>query len=111
VKLELDSATLPTLATHCVLVGHAQKADVVWTRDDFMALCEHMMNGNEQNFFLIPYRKEDGTAHFAKAKTARADRRASWAWDAINGRAKNPASIGFYPRNAEGKTPMGRDGF
>jgi hypothetical protein len=67
VKLELDSAALPTLATNCVIVGHAQKADVVWTRDDFMALCEHMMNGNESNFFLIPYRKEDGTARFAKS--------------------------------------------
>src|SRR5439155_25922762 len=64
--LELDSSALPTLATNCVIVGHAQKADVVWTRDDFMALCEHMMNGNERNFFLIPYRKADGTAHFAK---------------------------------------------
>ena len=105
--LELDAATLPTLATSCVLVGHAQKADVVWTRDDFMALCEHMMNGNERNFFLIPYCKEDGTAHFAKAKKARADRRASWAWDTITGRAKNPASIGFYPRNAEGRTRWG----
>lgn len=106
-KLELDSTALPTLATKCVLVGHAQKADVVWTRDDFMALCEHMMNGNERNFFLIPYRKEDGTAHYAKAKNAQADRRASWAWDTITGRAKNPASIGFYPRNAEGKTRWG----
>jgi hypothetical protein len=105
--LELDAAALPTLATNCVLVGHAQKADVVWTRDDFMALCEHMMNENERNFFLIPYRKEDGTAHFAKAKKARADRRASWAWDTISGRAKNPASIGFYPGNAEGKSRWG----
>jgi hypothetical protein len=105
--LELDPTNLPTLATNCVLVGHAQKADVVWTRDDFLALCEHMMNCNDRNFFLIPYRKEDGTAHFAKAKTARADRRASWAWDTINGRAKHPASIGFYPRNAEGKTRWG----
>jgi hypothetical protein len=107
VKLELDSATLPVLATNCLLVGHAQKADVVWTREDFMALCKHMMNDNELNFFLIPYRKEDGTAHFAKAKKARSDRRAPWAWDTITGRAKNPASIGFYPRNAEDKSRWG----
>ena len=72
-----------------------------------MALCDHMMNGNERNFFLIPYRKEDGTPHFAKAKNARADRRASWAWDTITGRAKNSASIGFYPRNAEERTRWG----
>lgn len=72
-----------------------------------MALCKHMMNDNELNFFLIPYRKEDGTAHFAKAKKARSDRRAPWAWDTITGRAKNPASIGFYPRNAEDKSRWG----
>jgi hypothetical protein len=102
--LELDSATLPTLATNCVLVGHAQRADVVWTRDDFIALCDHMMNGNQRDFFLIPYRKENGTAHFAKAKKARSDKRASWAWDTITGCAKNPASIGFYPRNSDGKS-------
>jgi hypothetical protein len=53
---------------------------------------------------MIPYRKEDGTAHFAKAKTARVDRRASWAWDTITGNAKKQASIGFYPRNADGKS-------
>jgi hypothetical protein len=103
-KLELDSAALPTLATHCLLVGHAQKADVIWTKTDFVSLCEIMRNGNDPHFFMIPYQKEDGTAHFAKAKKARADKYASWAWDAITGKARRPASIGFYPRNADGKS-------
>jgi len=105
--LELDSAALPTLANNCVLVGHAQKADVVWTKTDFVALCEIMRNRNDPHFFMIPYRKEDGTPHFAKAKKARAEKYESWAWDTITGRAKNSASIGFYPRNAEGKTCWG----
>lgn len=105
--LELDSAALPTLANNCVLVGHAQKADVVWTKTDFVALCEIMRNGNDPHFFMIPYRKEDGTAHFAKAKKARADKYATWAWDTITGTAKNRASIGFYPRNADGKSSWG----
>jgi hypothetical protein len=30
-KLELASATLPTLLTDCVIIGHARKADVVFT--------------------------------------------------------------------------------
>jgi hypothetical protein len=102
--LELDSSVLPTLATNCVLVGHAQKADVVWTKRDFVELCEMMRNGNDQHFFMIPYKKEDGTAHFAKAKKARVDKYMTWAWDAITGSAKKPASIGFYPRNADGKS-------
>ena len=45
---------LPTLATHCVIIGHAQKADVVWTKTDFAAICEIMRNGNDQQFFMIP---------------------------------------------------------
>jgi hypothetical protein len=103
-RLDLDTTALPRLATNCVLVGHAQKADLVWTKTDFVALCEIMRNGNDAHFFMIPYRKKDGTAHFAKAKKARADKYATWAWDAITGSAKKRASIGFYPRNAEGKS-------
>jgi hypothetical protein len=102
--LELDAVALPTLATNCVLVGHAQKADIVWSKTDFVALCEIMRNGNDPHFFLIPYQKEDGSAHFAKAKKARADKYASWAWDTVTGKAKRRASIGFYPRNRDGKS-------
>jgi hypothetical protein len=99
--------TLPTLAFNAVLVGHAKKADLIWSREDFFAICEHMRNGNEPNFFMIPYRDETGAPRFVKAKRARADRRAAWAWDTIIGRAKRPASIGFYPRNDKGETRWG----
>ena len=102
--LELDAVALPTLATNCVLIGHAQRADVVWTKTDFVALCEIMRNGNDLHFFMIPYQKEDGSAHFAKAKKARADKYASWAWDTVTGKAERRASIGFYPRNRDGKS-------
>lgn len=98
---------LPTLACNAVLVGHAKKADLIWSRDDFFAICEHMRNGNEPNFFMIPYRDETGAPRFVKAKRARADRRAAWAWDTITGRAKRPASIGFYPRNGKDETRWG----
>ena len=105
--LQLDTALakLPSLATECVLIGHAKKADLVWTKAQFFALCRHMLNDNDPHFFMIPYRRDDdGAACFAKAKTARVDRRANWAWDTITGRAKNPASVGFYPRTADGKS-------
>lgn len=105
--LELNTALvkLPSLATECVLIGHAKKADVIWTKAQFFALCRHMLNDNDPNYFLIPYRKDEGgAAYFAKAKTARADRRTNWAWDTITGHAKIPASIGFYPRTPDGKS-------
>jgi hypothetical protein len=105
-KLQL-AQKLPTLACNAVLVGHAKKADLIWSREDFFGICEHTRNGNEPNFFMMAYRDKTGAPRFVKAKTARADRRAAWAWDTITGQAKSPASIGFYPRNEKGETQWG----
>jgi hypothetical protein len=92
---------LPTLLTDCVLVGHAKKADVVFTPRQWFALCTHMMNENPPNFFLMPYQDKNGKAKFAKAYKAKAEDRIQWAWDTITGKAKSPCSIGFYPTNAQ----------
>jgi hypothetical protein len=92
---------LPSLLTDCVLVGHGNRADVVFTPRQWFALCTHMMNGNPPTFFLMPYQDEDGRAKFAKAYKANADDRMQWAWDTITGKAKSPASIGFYPTNTQ----------
>ena len=100
-KLELDSAALPTLLTDCVLVGHAKKADVVFTSRQWFAMCAHMMNENPSNFFLMPYQDKSGKAKFAKAYRVKAEERIQWAWDTITGKAKSPASIGFYPTNPQ----------
>src|SRR5207245_1010080 len=97
----LSLRTLPSLLTDCVLVGHAKKADVVFTSRQWFAMCAHMMNANPVNFFLMPYRDKSGTAKFAKAFKANADDRIQWAWDTITLKAKSPASIGFYPTNAQ----------
>ncbi len=100
-KLELESTTLPNLLTDCVLIGHAKKADLVFTPSQWFAMCRHMMNENPANFFLMPYRDETGNAKFAKAYKSRAEDRIQWAWDTILGKAKSPASIGFYATNAQ----------
>src|SRR5437667_4976626 len=98
---------LPSLGTNCVVLGHYYKADCIWTRDEFLSICEHMLNGNPPTDFLLIYRKKDGSAKFEKAKRARADRRASWSWDTITGRARSKVGIGFYPINANGMTRWG----
>jgi hypothetical protein len=90
---------LPTLLTDCVILGHAEKADVIFTPRQWFAMCAHMMNENPSNFFLMPYQDKDGNAKFAKAYKAKADERINWSWNTITGKAKNPASIGFYPTN------------
>src|SRR5262245_39914870 len=102
----LDLA-LSTLATNCVLIGHCSKADCVWTRDDFLTICELMLNGNAPTDFMLVYRGKENQPTFAKSKTAKADRRTTWAWDTITGRAKSKVGIGFYPTNPEGKTRWG----
>ena len=106
-KLELASGALPTLLTDCVIVGHARKADVVFTPRQWFALCVHMMNENPANFFLMPYRDKNGQPRYAKAFSADAEKRMLWAWDTITGKAKLGASIAFYPTNAERKTRWG----
>jgi hypothetical protein len=95
----LTLKALPTLLTDCVIVGHAQKADVIFTPRQWFAMCIHMLNGNPANFFLMPYQDREGKAKFAKAYNAKAHERMEWAWDTIKGKAKFPASIGFYPTN------------
>ena len=102
----LTLKALPTLLTDCVILGHAEKADVVFTPPQWFAMCAHMMNNNPQNFFLMPY-IEDGKPKFAKAYNVKASERVAWAWDTITGKAKQPASIGFYPTNSSRQTRWG----
>jgi hypothetical protein len=97
---------LPSLANNCFIVGEGHRADVVWSRADFLALCDHMLNGNSMQHFLTAWADaQTGQARFAKANRSRADKRASWAWDTITEKAKTKTSIGFYPSN---KTNMTR---
>jgi hypothetical protein len=107
--MSLTLGTLPSLLTDCVLVGHARKADVVFTPRQWFALCVRMMNDNPAGFFLKPYRDNDGQPKYAKANPFRADakKQIAWAWDTITGKAKLPGSIALYPTNAERKTCWG----
>src|SRR5437762_285284 len=95
--------SLPMLLTDCVIVGHARKADVVFTPRQFFAICAHMHNDNPANFFLMPYRDENGLAKFSKAFKAEVTKRVQWTWDTITRKAKSPASIAFYPTTNAGE--------
>jgi hypothetical protein len=97
---------LSTLANRCFIVGEGKRADVIWSEGEFLALCEHMLNDNPPNHFLTAWVDEGtGQARFAKAPIrCRADKRASWAWSTITGKAKAKTVIGFYPSNPEKKS-------
>jgi hypothetical protein len=102
--MSLSLRQLPTLLTDCVLVGHARKADVVFTSRQFFAICAHMLNENPANFFLMPYQDKESQPQYAKAFKANVTKRVAWAWDTITGKAQSPASIAFYPTNADRKS-------
>ena len=101
-----DAGRLPTLANQCFIVGGAKRADVIWSEGDFKALCEHMLNDNPPDYFLSAWiDKASAQPRFAKAQRwSRADKRASWAWATITGKAKVQTAVGFYPSNAEQKS-------
>jgi hypothetical protein len=97
---------LPTLSDRCLIVGKPKRADLIWSQGDFLALCEHMMNDNPLNYFLLAWLDAASRqARFAKAPPhSRAHKRASWAWATITGKAKAKTAIGFYPSNSEKKS-------
>jgi hypothetical protein len=91
-------------APTAVLLGEGSRADRIWTRDEFLRLCDLMRNDNPHNEFLHVYCDQTGAARFVKAKRAQADRRALWSWDTITGQAKHKVAIGFYPWNSRGQS-------
>src|SRR5262249_42154013 len=98
----------PHLPTHRYFLGHATKADGLWTRDDFRAVCQLMLNGNSQYYFMQAYYDERiAKARFPKSKTVKASKRLEWAFDTITGRAKSKTGIGFYPDNEDDETCWG----
>ena len=103
--LALNSAEY--LATNCVLIGSGEKADVVWTRNQFITICELMLNGNSETEFMLVYRDAKNQPQFKKAKKARVRQYVPWSWETITGRAKSKVGIAFYPCNRERKTRWG----
>ncbi len=97
-----NTQVLRPLTHKCRMVDQPKRADLMWTQSDFLALCEHMLNGNELHHFLIGWRHAStGKVRFAKARHKRADKRANWAWNTITGRGKSKTTIGFYPSNSQ----------
>jgi hypothetical protein len=102
--VSLALRSLPSLLTDCVIVGHAKKADIVFTPRQWFAVCAHMMNENPGNFFLMLFCDKNGEAQFKKASRTDVKMRIPWTWDTMTGKAKSPTSIGFYPTNADRKS-------
>jgi hypothetical protein len=91
-------------APKAILIGEGQPADRVWTREEYLLLCHHMRNDNPPNEFLHVYCDSNGAPRFVKAKSADVEKRITWTWDSITGRATHKVAIGFYPWNCQGES-------
>jgi hypothetical protein len=91
-------SAIVTLSAHSATSG--KRADAIWTRGDFLAICEHMHNNNQHTHFLSGWRDIKGV-HYSKSSKASVQSRASWAWDTIIGKGKTNTSVGFYPSNPD----------
>jgi hypothetical protein len=106
-RLVLTLRARPGLPTHCFFLANARHASVIWTRDDFRALCHRMLNGNGEHEFLLCYRDAQDKHRFSKAYRAKASARIDWAFDTICGTAKQKTGIGFYPCNGDDESCWG----
>jgi hypothetical protein len=95
---------LSGFAPSVILIGEGQPADRIWTRNDFVHVCDLMRNGNPADEFLHVYCDPRGAPRFVKAKSPDVEKRITWAWDTITGRAKHKVAIGFYPWNSRGQS-------
>ena len=108
VKPILSLCGPPELATHCFFVAHGRKASVLWSRDDYRALCHRMLNGNPDHDFLMCYRDKQGNAKFSKARKAKASKRIDWAFDSISGTGSgSKTGIGFFASNGNDESCWG----
>jgi hypothetical protein len=94
-------------APTALLIGEGSRADRIWTRKEFMRLCELMRNDNPPDEFLHVYCDPEGAPRFVKAKSPDVEKRITWAWDTITARAKHKVAIGFYPWNSRGQSRWG----
>jgi hypothetical protein len=95
---------LSGFAPTAILIGEGQPADRIWTREEFVLLCNLMRNDNPADEFLHVYCDPRGAPRFVKAKSSNVEKRITWAWDAITGRAEHKVAIGFYPWNSRGES-------
>jgi hypothetical protein len=82
--------------------------DEFLTKNEFLALIEHMGNGNPVSHFLTIWRDDDGSARYAKARPHKQrEAQASWTYDTIIGKSKGQTSMGLYPKNQDNQSTWG----
>ena len=81
------------------LSWQSQRADAVWTRSEWTALCEHLHNGNGTAQFVMGFRDADGCKKYVRSKRLPVGRAISWSWQSISGTPKSRLAFVPYSTN------------
>lgn len=84
-----------------------QRADAVWTRSEWTALCEHLHNGNGTTHFVMGFRDADGCKKYVRSKRLTAARAISWSWQSISGLPKSRLAFVPYSTNERQQSRWG----
>ena len=89
-----------------------KRADAVWTRSEWTALCYHLHNGNGPSRFIMGWygfnkKTESWGKIYAKSKTKPVDRVISWAWSSIAGKPKSRLAFVPYSTNERQESRWG----
>ena len=88
-----------------VLRATPVRIDFLLTKNQFLSLSRHMMNGNPAYHFLTAWCDKNGFPHYSKAKPYKdAEKHAGWTYDTIRERPKAKTSMGCYPKNADNRS-------
>jgi hypothetical protein len=100
-----EAAVAARLLPEKVVRESPVRIDSLLTKAQFVSLTQHMLNGNPPSQFLMAWRDESGTAHFAKAQPHRdAETHAGWTYDTVVRKAKRHTSMGLYPKNKDNES-------
>ena len=93
-KLRLRSGESSRSNPLALLSWQARRADAVWSRREWAALCEHLHNANPPFHYVMGFRKE-GEPRYVRTKRLPAARAISWSWTSITGTARS--KLAFVP--------------
>src|SRR4029450_157679 len=81
------------------------RIDTILTKEEFVPLARHMLNGNPVSHFLTIWRDVEGESRFAKAKPSKNDlTHAGCSYDTVKDKSTVKTALGFYPKNQDNKS-------
>jgi hypothetical protein len=102
-RAQSDTAAIPL----ALLSWQPQRADAVWTRSEWTALCEHLHNGNGMTQFVMGFRDKDGCKKYVRSKRLPVSRAISWSWQSISGTPKSRLAFVPYSTNERQQSRWG----